>query len=356
MKSQERARRVRAACVTAVSFVASIFVGACSNGAGAPRSGAATDPTEAPLDGGAVSSGGNASNVGCAGAAYAEALPSEASLASLPFSKDADQQYLFDALEARYPVGRFILERGIASSSATTQGNCFRHFIRDESSGPAVLQQAEVLVHECGHAFDQGDSVRERHAYHLRPDLTFTCAYGGASALSGKTFARSLLRGDAFYPKRPACDGRSAPDCDIYADTYLDGSPDDAMLQSGDAGYDMTLEEATQYVNSLATGLAFRDAAQGSHTSERDGVLTFLWYIERYFKLAHERYPDVYAVLTSDACWRQATLSVWDRASYFLHATEGVNELGVYDEKISPLVNDASLLAEIDALRALECK
>jgi len=83
------------------------------------------------------------------------------------------------------------------------------------------------------------------------------------------------------------------------------------------------LEEATQYVNSLATALAFKDAFAGSKSSDRDGILTFLWYIERYHLMARTEIPSAYTLLSGDACWRQATLSVWDRAWFYLDATKG---------------------------------
>jgi hypothetical protein len=285
--------------------------------------------------------------------AYAEALPRAAPLPA-PFEASRAREYVVGALAARYPIGRFILEGGIESSTRTQSGDCFTHFLRDTSSASSVLYQAETLVHECGHAFDLGDSIREKHAYHIRTDLTFTCAYGGASTINGRTFARSLLRTDAFYAMRPACGGLPGPACDAYADTYLTNTP--ALPQSGDAGYDMLLEEATQYVNSLATAFAFRETFSGTQASQRDGILTLLWYVARYWKLARDRYPDVYGLLSADPCWREATLTVWDRGWFFLEATRGATELGVYADAIEPLAREPSLVAEIEAIQELECR
>ena len=74
-------------------------------------------------------------------------------------------------------------------------------------------------------------------------------------------------------------------DCDFYRQVYLDGDPDDDNFEGGDQGYNSVLEETTQYINSLAVGYAFNDLYSGS-VSERDGILTFLWYITRYLKMA----------------------------------------------------------------------
>ena len=142
----------------------------------------------------------------------------------------------------------------------------------------------------------------------------------------------------------------------MYARIYLDGDAEDSKFDSGDQGYNSVLEEATQYVNSLATGLAFEDQYTGVKVTERDGILTFLWYIERYLAMARTEYPEAYALISEDPCWRQATLTVWDRGWFYLRATEGMASLGIHDAEIEPLVNDPELVAEIDALRKLECK
>ncbi|HVJ89905.1 MAG TPA: hypothetical protein VM580_08880, partial [Labilithrix sp.] len=203
-------------------------------------------------------------------------------------------------------------------------------------------------VHECGHFYDMGIANRGEAAYVLRPDLKYTCASGDTTSRGGKTFARSLITRDGYAKERTPCGG-GAKGCDSYATTYLSG-------QSGEQGYNSVLEEATQYVNSLATALAFQEQYEGTRASERDGILTFLWYIERYLAMAHTNYPDAYKLISEDACWRQATLSIWDRGQFYLRATKDVSGLGLDDTAIETLVNEPALLAEIDALRKLECE
>ncbi|MBX3197340.1 MAG: hypothetical protein KF894_04210 [Labilithrix sp.] len=295
---------------------------------------------------------------GCAQDAYTETLPTSANLSGLAFSPANANDYLLGALELRYPLGKAIVEGGLASSLAQTQGNCIDRFLSSRSSAAAVLRQATTVVHECGHFFDLGEASRGDAAYVIRPDeLTFTCKSGDTTSRGGKTFARSLIRKDAHYAKRKACPaGTAARGCDMYAEVYLDGSSTDAKFDSGDQGYSFVLEEAAQYVNSLATALAFEDSYTGTKASERDGILTLLWYIERYLAMARADYPEAYALLSEDPCWRQATLSVWDRGWFYLRATEGLSNLGIDDAAIEPLVTDPELTAEIDALRELECK
>jgi len=352
-----------------LSVSAAIFTLAllgCSSGSGGRES--FTDPTDPaqagadPSDPGAGGSGDTPApqpmKPGCAQSMYSETLPTSASLSSLSYSPAQAQTYLLGALQLRYPLGKFITEGGISSPLAAQQGNCVNRFLSDTSTPNAVLRGASTVVHECGHLFDLGAAKGQAGAsYVLRTDLRFDCSGGDTTSRGGKTFARSHIRGDKFYSKRQACpDNQASNGCDFYANTYLDGNPDDATFDSGDQGYNSVLEEATQYVNSLASGLAFKDAYSGTKSSERDGILTFLWYVERYHAMARTTYPSAYALLSGDACWRQATLSVWDRAWFYLDATKGIDELGLDDAALETLVKDPALTAEIDALRKLECQ
>lgn len=294
---------------------------------------------------------------GCMQEKYTEALPTNASLSDLTFSATAVNDFLLEALERRYPIGKALVEGGLSSPIAKRQGSCIDRFLHDTSSARAVLRQVATVVHECGHFYDLGEASGSDAAYVIRPDLTFTCKSGDTKSRGGKTFARSLLNNDAHYAKRKACAaGAAGRDCDSYARIYLDGSPTDTKFDSGDQGYDSVLEEATQYVNSLATALAFKESYAGTRVSERDGILTFLWYIERYLAMARADYPEAYTLLSEDSCWRQATLSVWDRGWFYLDATKDMMNLGLNDSKIEPLVSEPDLVAEIDALRQIECK
>lgn len=344
-----------------------LFCGLAAAGCSAsPRQGfdvSPTDPARGDNDpntpGGGDAPPAQPDKPGCAQDQYTETLPSsKASLSGLSFSQTKANEYLLGALERRYPLGKAIVEGGLASSISASQGSCVDRFLQDRSSASAVLRQAATVVHECGHFYDLGEASGQREAaYVLRPnELTFTCKSGDTTSRGGKTFARSLIKKDAYYSERPACGGKSAQGCDFYADVYLDGNATDSKFDSGDQGFSFVLEEATQYVNSLATALAFEDQYTGQKVSERDGILTFLWYIERYLAMARAEYPEAYKLLSEDECWRQATLSVWDRGWFYLRASEGKANLGLDDSKLETLVTNRELTTEIDALRKLECQ
>ncbi len=266
------------------------------------------------------------------------------------------QPYLLSALDLRWPHGKVIVEGGLANPISTTQPSCVTSFLRDTSSATAVLRQLSTIVHECGHFYDIGLSRGASAAYVLAPALQRTCANGETTARGGRTFARSLIKGDSYYAMRPACGNMSSSACDFYADTYLDGSPTNAAFESGDQGFSSLLEEANQYVNSIGTALAFREVYQSTRVSERDGILTFMWYLERYLQLARTTYPQAYATLSQDACWREAILTVWDRGWFYLQASAPwAQNLGINDARLRTLVETPSLLAEINSLRTLHC-
>lgn len=309
-------------------------------------------------DGSSTKPAPNPEKAGCAQEEYTETLPTTASLSSLAFSSAKAKDYLLAALGKRYPLGKEIVEGGISSPVAASQGNCVDRFLSDKSSAQSVLRQATTVVHECGHIYDLGEASGSQSAYVIRPgELTFTCKSGDTTDRNGKTFARSLIKSDAYYAKRKACPaGTAQPGCDMYASIYLNGGAEDSKFDSGDQGYNFLLEEATQYVNSLASALAFQDAYTSSSASERDGILTFLWYIERYLAMARTDYPEAYKLLSEDSCWRQATLTVWDRGWFYLNATKDLSNLGIDDAKIETLVREPALMKEITTLRNLECK
>lgn len=356
----------------AAAALVSLPLVACGSSSTSTRSfDAPTDPNgtdtdgdgtpDAPSEASPVSNGNTPppqpGRTGCTGTSYTEALPvSSGSLTALSFSQAKAGDYLLGALAVRYPLGKYIVDGGLAHPIQGQAGTCIDRFLQDKSSASRVLQQASTVVHECGHFFDLGKASGSAATYVIRDDLELTCKSGDTTSRGGKTFARSLIKGDDYYASRKACGNQVRQGCDMYADIYLTGSPTDSTFDSGDQGYNSLLEEATQYVNSLASALAFYDQYQGTKVTERDGIMTFLWYMERYLKLARESYPQAYATLSQDSCWRQATLSVWDRGWFYLNATKGKDSIQIDADAIEELVRTPELVAEIDALRNLECK
>jgi hypothetical protein len=275
----------------------------------------------------------------CVDGMYSEPLPNpDASIADLlgTFSSADPHAFVNGVLMRRYPIGQGIVERGLAN---TRLGDCVELFIGSPSSGQDAARQLSTVVHECGHFADLGSGFGS--SYVIRPDLVIECNGGDTEERGGNTFARSRMNGDDQASMRPD---------DFYRDVYLDGDPDNGSFEGGDQGFNSVLEEATQYVNSLATGYAFND--QYAFTvSERDGILTFLWYIERYLRLARTSFPSAYAFISGDACWRNLILTIWGRAWIYLEATADIPTLGIDDDALFALVTNPVLLEEIQRIR-----
>lgn len=281
----------------------------------------------------------------CVDGQYSEQLPDDgAAIGDLVSGYQASEYRAFidAALERRYPFGAALV-RGASQSGAF---DCVAAFTSasDRGSASALARQLSTVVHECGHVYDLNFGSFSTDHYLVADDLSFTCQQGDTTTRGGETFARSLLNGDAHASMHPA---------DFYRDVYLDGDPNDGNFDGGDQGFNSVLEEATQYVNSLATDWAFRDFLGGFSISSRDGILTFLWYIERYLQLARTSYPAAYARLSEDPCWRTAILTVWGRAWLYLDLTADIPQLGLDDDLLEQLVVMPELLEEIDRLRDL---
>lgn len=330
---------------------APISPGTDAPGTDAP--GADVPGTDAPrLDGGAMPMGMLVDPM-CTDGMYREILPDRtASLDDLVagYSSGTSNQFVSDVTTRRYPLGnRFISEGRFGGMS------CVDIFFSDRSSANAAFSQLSTLVHECGHAVDGDLSGFSSNTYVVSSDIELTCAMGDTTSRGGATFERSRIRNDAYQPSRMPCPDGVFSGCDFYANTYLDGDPDDGTFQGGDQGFNMLFEELVQYVNSLATDYAIGDylAMGGRSVSDRDGLLTFMWYVERYLHMARLDYPAAYAQITN-ACWRDAILTVWGRAVLYLDATEGMGALGIDDDVIMGLVTNPELLDEIERLRTAE--
>ena len=281
---------------------------------------------------------------GCTDGQYTETLPNpgaDISQAIAAYTPAGAQDFVMTVLQARYPVGHHIVQGGLAGS-----GNCVQTFLWDDSSADGAISSLSTVVHECGHMHDIDLSFASwKDIYVITDTLTLTCDGGDKFEYGGNTFPRSLLTADNYNDLLPPCPEGSfgSSSCDFYANTYLTGD-------SGNQGFNTLMEEAVQYINSLATGYAFNDF-YGWGTSERDGIMTFLWYIERYLYLARTQHPDTYTFLSGDACWRDLILTVWGRSWLYLETTKDITQLEISADTIQPLVEDPTLLSEIQAIR-----
>ena len=288
---------------------------------------------------------------GCVDGMYTETLPTvDAPIDDLPFTGDV-AAYVDGFLDRRYPVGAALVRGGRTNTDFGQP--CDELFAGSPSTAEELIGRMGTIVHECGHFFDGELSTFSANTYVLTETRQLTCERGDTTTRGGDTFARSRITGDEYASLRPPCEGPGHASCDFYANTYLDGDPDDDVFEGGDQGFNMLFEEAFQYVNSLATSWSTLDQSPaGRRTSAKDGILTFLWYVERYLQMARLDYPGAYERLAGDCCWRDAILTLWGRAWLYLEATEGLEGLSLSGPTIEALVMDPVLLEEIERLRS----
>lgn len=249
-------------------------------------------------------------------------------------------------LERRYPNGAWILE---AASEALGQdcGALFAAYTSERlwETTEYALVATGVLVHECGHMLDL--QAADEHRYYFNQDLMFQPTGGSAPDAP----ARSRVLEDEWTHLRPPCPETGAYGCDGYADTYLPGDPDDAEYDAGDEGLDSVADELLQYVHGLAVGLSVRE--EMALAGLEDGLLTFLWYLERYLAYWRATDPAAYEAAMVDGGWAELLLNLWGRAWLHLDASAPYDDLGVDRELLEPLVLEPALLAEMEHLREL---
>lgn len=282
---------------------------------------------------------------------YREALPDPtAAIDDLAFTGDVPG-FVDAALRRRYPFGLALVQGGRMN---TAYGDCSVVFAGSPATAADVYESLSTITHECGHLWDGQLSSGSTNVYEVNATLALMATRGDANDRGGDTFARSLIRADAYQASRPPCAPGAYAGCDSYADTYLDGDPTNGTFEGGDQGFNMLFDEIVQYVNSLATEYAFSDRRMsGYSTSARDGILTFLWYLTRYLHLARLDYPTAYTRIADDMLWRNAILTLWGRAWLYLGLTADDPSLGIDDGAIEALVLDSTLLDEIARLRTL---
>ena len=275
---------------------------------------------------GGSSAGGSdigGSSVGGSGSGYAEAVCdplADLSGVAAAYSPSELRVALSGIATARYPIANDFLD-------AQTDQQLSTWFGGSASTFDDALDGFEVAVHEGSHIWGFENGTYSEHAYRIRDDLEI------------------VTPELANFPRSEILGIHADPSADMYSDTYLTG-------QSGSQGFNSLLDEYNAYVHSLASKYCTRDAlSQGMSTSARDGILTFMYYVELYLKLARTVHTDDYAEILADTDHVNLILTVWDRAEFWLAVTNGTPSLGIDDDEISAWTYAPDNVAEIEALR-----
>ncbi len=222
--------------------------------------------------------------------------------------------------QRRYPPALGLIE-------AQTDAELNRWFTGSMGSFRAVMDRYEVAVHEGAHIWGFDRFSFDSYSYRVVDDgLIIETAFLD-------NFDRSEI-----LSRHPDASG------DFYASTYLEGA-------SGAQGFNTLLDEYNAYTHSLASRHCTRDYLGGASTSARDGILTFMWYVETYLKIAREEHTADYRAIQNDPAHVEMILTVWDRAEYWLEVTADEPGLGIDDDALKARVYEADNLDEIERLR-----
>ncbi len=256
---------------------------------------------------------------------YAEPLTDRPPLDDLRAGYTAARWYetLVEILRRRYPTGHHIVtalddSRGKAAVWTTGQTGTF----------DALVRSLELVVHEMDHqlGFQEGfvPSIGRRYYYAVRADLAVTVDVV-------PTFARSEIAPFITGPLE-----------NMYKSTYLTG-------QSGQQGFFNLLDEFNAYTHSLFTGYGLHDLyPPNQRVSHRDGLVTFMLYLELYLRQARTKHPADYAALRADPAVKDLVRLLWDRANFILDTTEPIPGLALNAGAIEVEMRRAELWSEVE--------
>ncbi len=219
--------------------------------------------------------------------------------------------------ERRYPIGVAFID---------VQNDMYlQSWFRQRGTFADVLRGFEVAVHEGGHIWD--------------------------ITMAGATWPYRLREDLVIRPRRLTNFNRSEiltlhadPDADSYDEVYLRG-------QSGAQGFNTLLDEYVAYTHSLASRYCTRDGLQpGIRISARDGILTLMYYVELYLKIARTQHADDYAEIIGDPAHVELIRTVWQRAEFWLERTASLPQLGLRDAQIRAWTYAPENVMEIEML------
>jgi hypothetical protein len=251
-----------------------------------------------------------------------------ADIGSIVSSYDPSSWYdaALAALDARYPSGSWIV-RGADDSEQT-----FGQFLSSKGSFSDLVSSMGFAIHEVAHTFSQ-KAGSGRFQYMVGKDTTQAEDISVVGEI--ETFPRKEIR--ELIPSEMASL--------TYVSTYLEGG-------SGEMDIESTLDEFNAYTHHLYADYAFQDQQpDGSRRSSRDGMVSFMLFLEMYLQVGRTEHPNDYAALKASPEFHPLILKFWDRAMCLYKLTKDIPGLGMDDDKVAPHMLAAEWLAEIDSFR-----
>ena len=260
-------------------------------------------------------------------------------------------QFRSNVLMARYPMGEYIMQ------TSHNNGVCDEYWNEESLTGTddvaTELKNLYVVVHECGHGLDGWLSVEKGPYYNghfIHPDVTLYTKGGYIEGDPNPSFPNYLLQGDEYGTGDwQACPNDVYDGCDTFADVDM---KNDFM---GNQGFETITEELTQFINSLALSYAFHEFYNGK-TSNRNGLLNFMMYLERYLLMARTEHADFYNYISQDEDWKKLIGTLWDRSWYYYELTRNIDALSIQPEETMAynIVTSEKLINEICKIRGMD--
>ena len=221
--------------------------------------------------------------------------------------------------DRRYPIGREVIDR---QTDAQLDA-----WFRTHGTFNDILNSFEIAVHEGTHIWDITMTSGGIWPYRVRNDLVI----------------RTQSLHD--FPRNEILALHANVGADMYASVYL-------MGQSGTQGFNNLLDEYNAYTHSIAARYCTRDGLPaGQSISARDGILTMMYYVELYLKVARTNHPSDYAAILADPEHLRLILTVWARAEFWLAKAAPIPALGINDAMIRTWTYDPANVMEIQMLR-----
>jgi hypothetical protein len=236
------------------------------------------------------------------------------------------RQTLIAIAQRRYPPAVAVFTDSSQSSQAMYLVGLPKDMAGDFD---VVLQLFPGLAHELGH---QWDLSHRSNGYTYRVD-------------DGRVYRTADVR---TFPRSEILTRHPDPGGDPYAPLYLKGS-------SGKQGINMLLEEFVQYTHQLAAAHCTIDVdptmGEDTYIPDRDGVLTFMWYLETYLAIARDKHPADYRKMMKARGLRVALLDTWRRAEYWLAHTTSAPP-GTKSALLEQRMREPSSIREIELVAA----
>lgn len=144
------------------------------------------------------------------------------------------------------------------------------------------------------------------------------------------------------FPRSEIARYLEGPLSNRYRSVYLEG-------RGSEQGVLSVLDEFNAYTHSLFTGYGIHDQTPpNQRQSHRDGLVTFMMYLQFYLRHARTEHPDDYTRMRAEPELREAVRTLWARANFILDVTEDIPSLALDVEAVEAEMRKPDMQREIE--------